>query len=57
MNLEQVTQAINRLFIDYRIVFWYDTNKELRHEFESLVIPGVEKIELDGNEYGVKYYI
>ena len=57
MNLDQVTQAITRLFEHHRIVFWYDTHKELRQEYEALVIPEVEKIEIANNEYGIKYLI
>jgi len=57
MNLEQVTQAISRLYKDHRIVFWYDANKELRQEYETLEISGVEKIEINNNEYGIKYRV
>ncbi len=52
-----ITSALEKLFNKHRIVFWYDTKNELRQEFEVLSIPGVEKIELDNNEYGVKYQI
>ena len=55
--MEKITQALNRQFEKYRIVFWYDEKKELRGAFESLLIPGVETIEIKNNEYGVKYHI
>ena len=41
----------------HRIVFWYDTKQELRQEYETLSLPGMEKIELNNNEYGVKHRI
>lgn len=52
-----IESAVSSLFKKYRIVFWYDAKRELRQEYESILITGVEKIELDNNEYGVKYRI
>ena len=54
---ERIAQALNRLFERHRIVFWNDTKRELREEFDSLQLAGVEKIELANNEFGVKYHI
>ncbi|MBV6446598.1 BREX-1 system phosphatase PglZ type A [Nitrosomonas sp.] len=47
--------ALTKLFERHRIVFWYDTKKELRSDFETLSLPGIEKLELTNNEYRVKY--
>jgi len=55
--VDKVTQAITRLFEKHRIVFWYDAENELRSDFESLSIADVKKIELNRNEYGLKYQI
>lgn len=52
-----IEQTLLTLFQRYRIVFWYDKNCELRGEFDSLMLPGVELIELANNEFGVKYRI
>jgi len=57
MNMDKITTAINHLFDRHDIVFWYDTKRELRLKYESLSIPGIEKIELDNNEFQVKYRI
>ncbi len=54
---ERIDQALNRLFERHRIVFWNDTKLELREEFDSLQLEGVEKVELVNNEFGVKYHI
>ena len=53
----RIAQALNRLFDRHRIVFWNDTKRELREEFDSLQLAGVEKVELANNEFGVKYHI
>lgn len=53
----RVAQALTKLFDRHRIVFWYDTKQELRSDFEALRLPGIEKLEIKNNEYGIKYRI
>jgi len=55
--MTQIAQTLTRLFERHRILFWYDAKQELRAEFEALDLPGVEKIVLDNNQFGVKYRI
>ena len=55
--MDTITPHLQRLFEKHRIVFWYDEKKELRQEFEFLNLPSVEKIELNDNEFMVKYRI
>lgn len=58
MTLEnRIVQALTKLFDRHRIVFWYDAKQELRDDYEALSLPGVEKLELTNNEYGIKYKI
>ena len=52
---DRISQALQRLFEKHRIVFWYDTNRELRSDYEALSLDGVEKVELRNNEFGLKY--
>ena len=52
---DSIVQALTRLFERHRIVFWYDAEQKLRDEFEALLLPGIEKLELSNNEYGIKY--
>jgi uncharacterized protein (TIGR02687 family) len=54
---DRITQALQRLFEKHRIVFWYDNLHELRADYEALKLPGIEKIELTNNEFGVKHRI
>lgn len=55
--MSRILTALETLFNKHHIVFWYDTKRELRNEFEALMLPGVESIELKNNEYGVKHRI
>lgn len=57
MSNLKITQALTNLFEKQRIVFWYDNRQEFRADFVSLELPGIEKIELANNEFGVKYRI
>lgn len=54
---DKITQALNKMFDNHRIVFWYDEKKELRADFDAVEIPGVTKVEIDNNEFGLKYRI
>lgn len=55
--MSNIEIPLNRLFEKHRIVFWFDTDKELRVDFEQLELAGVEKVELLGNEFGVTHRI
>jgi uncharacterized protein (TIGR02687 family) len=57
MSVNNIENALGRLFEKHRIVFWYDEKKELRSEFEELDITGVEKLEILDNEFSVKYRV
>lgn len=53
----RIAQALTKLFDKHRIIFWYDSKQELRAEYEALTLDNIEKIELNNNEFGVKYRI
>jgi hypothetical protein len=55
--MTQISAAITNLFKKHRIVFWYDYKRELRTEFETLILPGIEVIELSNNEFAIKHRI
>ena len=55
MTENRIKQALSRLFEKHRIVFWYDTKEELRSDFETLEMTGVEKCEINNNEFMLKH--
>ncbi len=55
--MDKIENALNGLFDNHRIVFWYDEGEALRPEYEALMLPNVEKMELKNNAFGVKYHI
>ncbi|MDQ2068212.1 BREX-1 system phosphatase PglZ type A [Xinfangfangia sp. CPCC 101601] len=54
---DRIAAGLRRLFEDHRIVFWYDAAREMRDAFEAVVLEGVEKVEIQNNEFGLKYRI
>lgn len=53
--MSRITQALEKLFQKHRIVFWYDEESQLRGDFDAVEIEGVAKVELDNNQFGLKY--
>lgn len=54
---ERIAKGLQTAFDRHRIVFWTDAARELRSAFDTVELPGVEKIVLAGNEFGVKHRI
>lgn len=54
---DRITTGLMRLYEDqgHRIVFWYDAARDLRAAFDSVNLPGVTKLEIANNEFGLKY--
>lgn len=54
---DRITAGLMRLYEDqgHRIVFWYDTARDLRGAFDAVDLPGVTKVEIANNEFGLKY--
>ena len=55
--MSNIQEPLKKIFDRHRIVFWYDTDKELRADYKALELPDVTKIELDNNEFGIKHRI
>ena len=55
--MNRIEEALHKLFQKHRVVFWYDEKKELDEQFHSLSLPGVEKKEVESNEFEIKYRI
>ena len=55
--MSKVQEALIKRFENHRIIFWYDEKKELTEQFQELSIEGVEKIQVEGNEFSIKNLI
>ena len=43
---DRIKAGLERLFIDHRIVFWYDSARDMRGEYDAVDLPDVEKVEI-----------
>ena len=51
----KVSGALEKLFEQHRLVFWYDDKAEMTGLFESLDVPEVVKVVLENNEFTLKH--
>ena len=49
--------ALENLFQQHRLVFWYDDKAEMTDLFNSLDLAGVNKLVIENNEFGIKYQL
>jgi uncharacterized protein (TIGR02687 family) len=54
---DRITKSLEKLFEKHRIVFWYDSKQEMRSEYKTIAIDDIEKLEINNNEFGIKYRI
>lgn len=54
---ERIVKGLEAQFAKHRIVFWYDSARDMRDVFEAIEITGVEKVEIANNEFRLKYRI
>lgn len=54
---QKIESTLEKMFRQHRVLFWYDDKREMESLFDSLELPGVEKITLRQNEFGIKYRI
>lgn len=51
----KLKESLEKIFQQYRLVFWYDANTEFNDLFNSTQIAGVVNLTLDNNEFSVKH--
>jgi uncharacterized protein (TIGR02687 family) len=54
---EKIEQILTQSFSEFRLVFWYDDKSEMKSLFESIELEGVNKIQIENNEFGIKYRV
>lgn len=52
---EKLQSALEKIFQQHRLVFWYDDKAEMSELFESIQIPGIEKLKITNNEFSLKH--
>ena len=47
--------ALEKLFQQHRLIFWYDDKAEMSELFEEIQILGIEKLKITNNEFTIKH--
>jgi len=55
--MDRIRKNLEKIFQKERIVFWYDEKGEMRGELGNLELAGVKIVEVDNNEFSLKYRI
>lgn len=54
---EKIERALQHHFGKYRLIFWYDDGGEMRDDFNTFNELGISKVEIDNNEFYIRYKI
>jgi uncharacterized protein (TIGR02687 family) len=55
--MTKIESSLQKIFQDHRVVFWYDEQEKMRDQFEEVAIQGIEKQEVNNNEFSLKHAI
>ena len=55
--MNSIEKILLQKFENSRIICWRDTKCELHDDFEALNLPGIEKIEVQNNEFSVMHRV
>ena len=55
--MNKIAEALQKRFEEHRVIFWYDEKEEFTEQFGEMELPGVEKIQVQNNEFEVKHII
>ncbi len=54
-KMNKIQQALEKLFQQHRLIFWYDDKAEMIESFDAFELPAVKKVKIENNEFGLKY--
>ncbi|MDX9802181.1 MAG: hypothetical protein RBT69_12695, partial [Spirochaetia bacterium] len=54
---EKIFNALNHHFQSKRIIFWYDDGGKMRDEYKEYNELGIEKAEIENNEFYIRYLV
>lgn len=55
--MNKIEETLLKRFESHRVIFWYDEKQELTELYQEVALHGVEKIQVDNNEFEVKHII
>ncbi|MQY78818.1 MAG: BREX-1 system phosphatase PglZ type A, partial [Bacteroidetes bacterium] len=55
--MNRIEEALQKLFNDHRIIFWYDEKTDLFGQYDEVELPGIEKIHVQNNSFYIKHLV
>ena len=55
--MSKIAETLKQKFQNHRVIFWYDEKEELTEQYEAFDIDGVQKIQVQGNQFEIKYMV
>jgi len=55
--MSRIEESLHKHFLTHRVILWYDEGKKMREEYERVALDGIEKVEVNNNEFAVKHRI
>ena len=55
--MSQIAESLKKLFDSHRVIFWHDEKAELLDSFQELVLPEVECLQVNNNEFFIKHRV
>ena len=55
--MNRIEEVLIKRFEQHRVIFWYDEKQEFEELYQELIIDGVEKFEVNNNEFEIKHII
>jgi len=55
--MNKIEESLHKIFQSHRVVFWYDEGEKMREQYEAVTLEGIEKVEVNNNEFAVKHRI
>ncbi|MEZ5055509.1 MAG: hypothetical protein R2879_00585 [Saprospiraceae bacterium] len=55
--MTRIEDSLQKIYRDYRVIFWYDDQSKLLEEFDGINLDGIEKLKVENNEFYIKHAI
>jgi uncharacterized protein (TIGR02687 family) len=52
---DKLQSALEKIFQQHRLVFWYDDKAEMSELFDNIQIQGIQKLKIENNEFTLKH--
>lgn len=55
--MSKIKESLSKLFQNHKVIFWHDEDGKMKPEYEELKMDGINKQEVNDNEFWIKHQI